>query len=106
MRVLIYQSHAYAKSGEDAAILKADHSCSNDSQGAWQMLEVENVVAKKDALAIERDVLRLCGCGACGDHNVGRSNLPVAPTVGVVHHYRVWVHKRRFSGDDLHTVSL
>jgi hypothetical protein len=70
---LVDQGHAHAERGEDAGVLAADHPGADHRQGPRQPVELQDVVAGEDLLAVERDmaVARRLGAG-CDDDLVRR----------------------------------
>ena len=69
---LVDQRHADAERGEDAGVLAADHAGADDRERARQLVEMQDVVAGEDALAVERDMRVARGLGAGGDDDACR----------------------------------
>ena len=58
---LVDDGDTHAEGGKDAGIFQSDHARAHHRQRARQMIELEQVVADKDAFAIERDAVAFGG---------------------------------------------
>src|SRR6202045_1031911 len=67
---LVDQGHSNAESGKDAGVFASDHAGSDNRQGPRQLVELQNVVAGENPLAIKRDIRGAGGFRPGGDDDL------------------------------------
>src|SRR6202023_1436576 len=67
---LVDQGHPNAEGGKDAGVFAADYAGADDGQCPRQPIEIEDVVAGEDALAVERDMRVARGLRSGGNNNL------------------------------------
>src|SRR6202022_3824082 len=67
---LVDQGHPNAEGGKDAGVFAADHAGDAGGQCPRQPVEIEDVVAGEDALAVERDMRVARGLRSGGNNNL------------------------------------
>ena len=67
---LVDQRHPNAEGGKDAGIFAADHAGAHNGQRPRQPIEIEDIVARKDALAVERNMRVAGGFRPGGDDDL------------------------------------
>src|SRR5215831_12758165 len=83
-RPLVYQSDSYPKGREDAGVFASDHAGSDDGQGSRQPVEMENVVAGEDPMAVKGNVRIPSVFRSDRDHDSARRDRARRAPVGIV----------------------
>ena len=102
---LVHQRDPDAQRGEQAGVFEADDPRADDRQSTGEVVEVQNIIADEDAVAVKGNVRVLGGNGADGDHDIVGCHVAVAASPHVGEPHRVRVEKGRLRRDDLHPVA-
>ena len=104
-RAHVDQRHADAKRRKHARILASDDARTDHRQRARQLVELHDVVARKDRGAIQRSPRIARRLGADRQHDGGRSDPSLQPAHFVFEKERVRIDKARGRGRQLDAVA-
>ena len=102
----IDNGNAHAQRGEDLAVFQPDDTGANDDDGAGQFLEVQNVVAGENLLAVELDMGILCRLRADGDDHLIGGDIPMPMPIQTRSPHRMRIDKGAFGLQQIDPIAL